>query len=149
MSKRQAAPTTAPRQPQASKRGAGPLEHTIEDFAEDLGRLLGTARAKAENWLGQRRHVAKQLSDIRDTAADLLDQLTGTATERLRQVRRGGRQRQGTAASTESKTAQLRRGRRRKPGRPKGFKMSAEARQKIRDAWAKRKAKAARGKSDK
>ena len=40
----------------------------IEDFAEDLGRLLGTAQAKAQGWLGQRQNVAKQLEQIRDTA---------------------------------------------------------------------------------
>ena len=59
----------------------------IEDFAEDLGRLLGSARAKAEGWLGQRQNVAKQLQQIRDTAASLLTQL-GDAT-----IRRHGRKR--------------------------------------------------------
>ena len=49
----------------------------MEEFAEDLGRVLGTARAKAEGWLGQRQNVAKQLEHIRDTAAELLNQLTG------------------------------------------------------------------------
>ena len=60
----------------------------IEGFAEDLGRLLGTARAKAEGWLGQRQHVAKQLEQIRDTAASLLTQL-GDATIRRRGRRPG------------------------------------------------------------
>jgi ElaB/YqjD/DUF883 family membrane-anchored ribosome-binding protein len=50
-------------------------ETKIEAFAEDLGRLLGTARAKADNWLSQRQQVAKALTDIRDTAAHLLTQL--------------------------------------------------------------------------
>ena len=49
----------------------------LEDFAEDLGRLLGTTKAKAEGWLGQRQNVAKQLEQIRDTASDLLNQLSG------------------------------------------------------------------------
>jgi hypothetical protein len=56
----------------------------IEEFAEDLGRLLGTARAKAESWLGQRQNVAKQLEQIRDTAAGLLNQLTGVPERRRR-----------------------------------------------------------------
>jgi hypothetical protein len=60
---------------------------TVEDFAEDLGRLHGTARAKAEGWLGQRQNVTKQLEQIRDTASDLLGQLTGG--------RIGGRKRSG------------------------------------------------------
>ena len=49
----------------------------MEEFAEDLGRLLGTARATAEGWLGQRQNVAKQLEEIRNTASDLLSQLSG------------------------------------------------------------------------
>ena len=56
--------------------------NAMEGFAEDLGRLLGTARAKAEGWLGQRRTVAKQLEQIRDTAAGLLNQLTGVPERR-------------------------------------------------------------------
>lgn len=56
----------------------------IEGFAEDLGRVLGTARAKAEGWLGQRQNVAKQLEQIRDTATELLGQLAGRVTRRGR-----------------------------------------------------------------
>ena len=33
----------------------------IEDFAEELGRLLGSAEAKARGWLGQREQIAKPL----------------------------------------------------------------------------------------
>jgi hypothetical protein len=51
------------------------VETKIEAFAEDLGRLLGTARAKADHWLGQRREIAKHLTDIRDTASHLLTQI--------------------------------------------------------------------------
>ena len=54
----------------------------MEGFAEDLGRLLGTARAKAEGWLGQRQNVAKQLEQIRDTATGLPNQLTGVPERR-------------------------------------------------------------------
>ena len=50
---------------------------SIEGFAEDLGRLLGTAQSKAQGWLGQRQTIAKQLVQIRDTASGLLAQLTG------------------------------------------------------------------------
>ena len=104
------------------------ISHTaIEDFAEDLGRLLGTARAKAESWIGQRQNVTKQLTQIRDTASDLLTQLTTAAARGARQARRSVRQ---VAAS-------------RGPGRPPGRrrKMSAAARAKIsaaqRARWAK------------
>ena len=50
-------------------------EEKVEQFAEDLGRLLGTVQAKAEGWVGQRNEIAKRLADIRDTASQLLQQL--------------------------------------------------------------------------
>jgi hypothetical protein len=48
------------------------VEEKIEGFAEDLGRLLGTAQAKASSWLEQRKNIADQLTQIRDTANDYL-----------------------------------------------------------------------------
>ena len=39
-------------------------EARIEGFAEDLGNLLGTARAKAENWMGQRQTIVKNLTEL-------------------------------------------------------------------------------------
>jgi hypothetical protein len=38
---------------------------------------LGTAQAKAENWLSQRQDIAKHLTDIRDTASGVLESLAG------------------------------------------------------------------------
>jgi hypothetical protein len=111
-------------------------ENKIEDFAEELGKLLGSARSKAEGWLGQRQQITKALQGIRDEATSLLSQL-GHQAEAI--VRRRGR-----AASNNAGAA------RRGPGRPKGSgvrkrrKMSAAARAKISAAqkarWAKQKA---------
>lgn len=50
-------------------------ENKIEEFAEDLGRLLGNARSKAEGWMGQRKAISEHLAGIRDTATGLLAQL--------------------------------------------------------------------------
>jgi hypothetical protein len=50
--------------------------------------LPGTARAKAEGWLGQRQSIAEQLTNIRDTAADLLQQLTGDEAFSSRHLRK-------------------------------------------------------------
>ena len=107
----------------------------VEDFAEELGKLLGTAQRKAEGWLGQRQQIAKTLQGIRDTATSLLQQLGQDAVTVVRRARRG-RPPGG--------------GKRRGPGRPAGTgtrkrrKMSAEARAKISAAqkkrWAKQKA---------
>jgi hypothetical protein len=62
---------------------------SIEGFAEDLGRLLGTAQSKAEGWLGQRQTIARQLVQIRDTASGLLSQLTSGGARAGRAFRRG------------------------------------------------------------
>jgi hypothetical protein len=61
-------------------------EAKLEGFAEDLGKLLGTARAKAEGWLGQRQAIVEHLQGVRDTANQLLAQL-GHQTDAI--VRRG------------------------------------------------------------
>src|SRR5512143_1292643 len=50
-------------------------EARLEEFAEDLGKLLGQAQNKAENWLGQRKAIAEHLTSLRDTATRLLAQL--------------------------------------------------------------------------
>ena len=50
-------------------------ETKIEEFAEDLGKMLGHARSKAEGWLGQRKNIVKNLTDLRDEATKLLLQL--------------------------------------------------------------------------
>jgi hypothetical protein len=112
-------------------------EHKIEEFAEDLGRMLGHARSKAEGWLGQREAIVKTLTQLRDEATKLLNQFGHQAQTIVRRGRKPGR----------------------KPGRPAGNsqgiiivggkkrrKMSAAARKRISDAqkarWAKQKAAA-------
>ena len=105
-------------------------ESKIEDFADELGRLLGSAQAKAEGWLGQRTQIAKSLEGIRDTAAKLLTDL-GHRAQRIA--------RKGRLAGSKSVA-------KRGPGRPapiarKRRKMSAKARAAISAAqkarWAK------------
>jgi hypothetical protein len=53
----------------------GSMEGAIGGFAEDLGRILGQARNKADSWLGQRQAIVKQLTQLRDEASSLLNQL--------------------------------------------------------------------------
>ncbi len=48
----------------------------LETFAEDLGRVLGTAEHKARGWLDQRKDIVKQLSQLRDRTDTLLRELT-------------------------------------------------------------------------
>jgi hypothetical protein len=118
-------------------------EDKFEDFAEDLGRLLGTARVKAEGWLDQRKAIAEHLTGLRDTANQLLAQLgiatrdEGAGTSR----RRPGRPRKAVENEDTSSVAT--------GGRRKKRVMSAEARARIaaaqRARWAKQKRAAGRG----
>ncbi len=106
---------------------------TITAFAEDLGELLGSAKAKAEGWLGQRIQIAKSLEGIRDTASKLLSDLGHQAERVARRGRLAGRK----VALEGDPTATI---------VPKRRKMSAAARAKISAAqkkrWATLKAKA-------
>jgi hypothetical protein len=72
----------------AKKRSSSPLE----TFAEDLGKVVGTAENKARGWLDQRKSIAKQLTTVRDKADELLRELTGGAARMaaaVNQARRG------------------------------------------------------------
>ena len=52
------------------------VEQTVVQFAEQLGRLIGTAQARADGLL-DRKALEGQLASIRDAAAELLEQVTG------------------------------------------------------------------------
>jgi hypothetical protein len=125
----------------------------IEDFTDDLSQLLHSARTRAVGWLSQRREISKTLAGIRDTAANLLEQLgtaAGTAANAAANamqapgVRKRRRGRQPSAASAPAKR---RPGRPRKNAQPETTKkrtMSPEGRERIaaaqRARWAKVKA---------
>src|SRR5687768_2755623 len=49
-------------------------------FAEQLGRIVGTFQAKADGWL-DRETLAEQIASVRDSAAELLEQLADGATK--------------------------------------------------------------------
>ena len=109
---------------------------TMVDFAEDLGRLLGTAQAKASNWLNQRKNVIEELTQLRDTANQLLTDLAGGGVSGAAAVRaaRRGRQKGLNNGGVTGATAGARKG-----GRPR---MSAAARKavsvRMRKYWAQR-----------
>jgi hypothetical protein len=103
-------------------------ETKLENFADDLGSILGHAQNKAESWLGQRHAIAEQLKGIRDTATRLLSEL-GIVDAPQAATRRGRVARRGPAAVAAPKKRKR--------------TMSAEARAKISAAqvarWAKQK----------
>src|SRR3954447_25212849 len=92
-------------------------EGKLEEFAEDLGKLLGHAQSKAEGWLGQRNAIAAQLMNLRDAANGLLEQLG------VGGGRRPGRPRKPVADDGSSSVAVSRKRKKRT--------MSAEARARI------------------
>jgi len=120
-------------------------EHKIEDFAEDLGKMLGQARNKAEGWLGQRDAIVKNLTQLRDEATKLLSQLGHEAETVVRRGRpaaaRGVRILRSGAESSVGLLVNKLRGT--TPVR-KRRKMSAAARKRISEAqkarWAKQRA---------
>ncbi len=135
------APAGMMMEPPAGVTAARRMEARVEGFAEDLGRLLGTARARAEGWIGQRQNIAKQLSDIRDTASELLSKLTGGGAR----TAAGAAARRGRRAKSRRATVGGAGG-----GQPrKRRKMSAAARAAISRAqkarWRKQKAEAKSG----
>ena len=123
---------------QASGRGVHNRHRdSVEQFAEEIGRLLGTAERTVEEWLEQRQAVTQRLTAIRDTANQLLSRLASES---------------GAAADTPSSGRPPRQARRR-PGRPAGSgkkkrTMSPEARERIaaaqRARWAEQRKGAAK-----
>jgi hypothetical protein len=110
-----------------AKRTPRRLYPRLEGFAENFGKLLGQAQGKAEGWLGQRKVIAAQLTNLRDAANGLLSQL-GVGVGR-----RPGRPRKPIADDGTSSVAASR--------MRKKCTMSAEARAKISAAQKARSAK--------
>lgn len=71
------------------KRGSVPKNQAtqLESFAEDLGRLLGTAENKARGWLDQRKAIVAQLSQLREKTDSLLRELTAGGAKMVAAVR--------------------------------------------------------------
>jgi hypothetical protein len=82
------------------------VEQQVVAFAEQLGRIAGTVQAKAEGWM-DREALRAQISNVRDRAADLLEQLGGGATEDVDARLKGSRSTTGAhdigAATTGNK----------------------------------------------
>ena len=76
----------------------------LESFAEDLGRLLGTAENKARGWLDQRKAIVAQLSQLREKTDSLLRELTAGGAKMVAAVRlaRGTQRRRPPGASKKT-----------------------------------------------
>jgi hypothetical protein len=56
------------------------MEQRVVAFAEQLGRMAGTVQAKAEGWM-DRDVLNEQIASVRDSAAELLEHLSGGAVK--------------------------------------------------------------------
>jgi hypothetical protein len=81
--------------------------------------LLGTAQVKAQDWLGQRKAIAEQLTQIRDAATRYLEQLTGAEEPAVRRSRKPGRP--AGSKNTQAKNKQAAAGAEASKGKRKGM----------------------------
>jgi hypothetical protein len=107
-----------------AKRGRPRKSVGVEAFAEDLGRFLGTAEAKATSWLDQRKAILAQLTAVRDKASSLIHELTGARMAAAVGIARRGR-----------------------PGRPKSVAVVVKKERKVKWTAAQRRAVAVRMKN--
>jgi hypothetical protein len=63
------------------------MEQRVVAFAEQLGRIVGTVQARAEGWM-DRDALNKQIAGVRDSAAELLDQLAGSVKSMTRTAKK-------------------------------------------------------------
>ena len=68
---------------------ADTVEQQVIAFAEQLGRIVGTVQAKAEGWL-DRESLRQQVSQIRDSASALLEQLVQKTSKNAMSPSGGG-----------------------------------------------------------
>jgi hypothetical protein len=102
----------------------------LESFAEDLGRLLGTAENKARGWLDQRKAIVAQLSQLREKTDSLLRELTAGGAKMVAVV--GLAKRRGRPPGSGKRTAKKR-------GRTFTAAQRKEQAERMRAYWAKRK----------
>ena len=107
---------------QARSDGAHTIEKKIIDYAEDLGRILGSVRARVDAWKGEREQLVQQLSTVVRDAQALLVDLGHDAGREVRHLKTAVRD---VAADIPSKVQQVRR-------------VSAQARAKMADAQRRR-----------
>ena len=122
--------------------GNGRQRGALGDFAADLGRFLGTVQSRASSWIDQRRTIAQQLTQIRDSANEYLKQLAAGELVTSPFRRRGRPPASAKAAAPSARSASAPASR----SAPRRRTMSPEARARISEAQRKRWAKLRRKK---
>ena len=92
---------------------------TLNATAESLGSALGLVAARLEKWKSERASIAADIQKLLSSASSMLGDLSDSASSGFSAARNKG-------------------------GRPKGYKMSAATKAKLRAAWKRRKAAGAK-----
>jgi hypothetical protein len=82
-----------------NERVQGRSPDVLGDFAEDLGKLLGSVQNRATTWIQQRKDITDQLTQIRDTANQYLQQLGAEGAHLVQRFERARRGRPPAAAT--------------------------------------------------
>jgi hypothetical protein len=81
--------------PSSAASAPGPLEERVLAFAEQLGRIAGTLQARTAGWM-EGDALKKELTGIRDGAADLVHQMTSNESPRAKRKTAGTSAPRGT-----------------------------------------------------
>src|SRR5882672_9397451 len=90
------------------------MDEKVTAFAEQLGRIVGTVQGKAEGWL-ERQTLKDDLINVRDSAARLLEQLTGeSGTAAAKKSLKKSPKKKAAASSTKATKAKAAKGSKRR-----------------------------------
>jgi hypothetical protein len=79
------------------------MEQRVVAFAEQLGRIVGTVQARAEGWM-DREALNQQIASVRDSAAELLDQLADGVTNAAKAAKKAATTAAAPKASSKSRS---------------------------------------------
>lgn len=80
------------------------IESKVVDYAEELGRMLGTLRARVDRLGSERRKIAQQLSTVVKDAQSLLTELGHEAASRVNRLTKSPRRKRKTTKNPKGKT---------------------------------------------
>jgi hypothetical protein len=84
---RKQAPSKSAQPAQRSTAAVEPkIERKIVQYAEELGRIVGTIRGRAESWTGERERMIKKLSTLVGEAQNLLTDLGHRAEHQVKRL---------------------------------------------------------------
>jgi hypothetical protein len=128
-------PSPRPESPEPSEDVV--VEEKLMRFAEQLGYVVGTIHGKAEGWLN-RDALRTQLTGVRDSASDLLQQIIGSVPTRQPTGRAKSSPKAARAAKTPDPVHAPGKRHRKPAAGPKGVKHSDERIAKLKNANAAR-----------